>query len=85
MSPVNSAQSRVGAADGSKEAKLIVVGEKGRAQLGRFERDSILSTIADTNKVKITFAQAWPGSPLAPINSASLCQETPCYLRQRGD
>lgn len=47
-------------ADESKDAKLIVMGEKGRAQLGRFERDSILSTIADTNKVKITFAQVLP-------------------------
>ena len=47
-------------ADEGKDVKLIVMGEKGRAQLGRFERDSILSTIADTNKVKITFAQVLP-------------------------
>ena len=44
-------------ADASKEAKIIVMGEKGRAQLGRYEKDSILSSIADTNKVAITFSQ----------------------------
>ena len=48
-------------ADESKDVKLIVMGEKGRAQLGRSERNSILSTIADTNKVSITFAQVLLG------------------------
>ena len=49
-------------ADSSKQASIIVMGEKGRAQLGRYERNSIHSTIADTNKVAITFSQVRHGS-----------------------
>lgn len=37
---------------------LVVVGEKGRALLQRDLKDSIYATIADTNKVKITFPEA---------------------------
>ena len=33
------------------------MGEKGRAQLVRVERDRILSTMNDVNKMRITFAQ----------------------------
>ena len=42
---------------GEKENQLIVVGEKGRSQLQRDMRDSIVATVADTNKVRITFPQ----------------------------
>ena len=44
-------------ADG-KEASLVVFGDKGRAQLSRFERPAIYSTVLDTAKATITFAQA---------------------------
>jgi F-type H+-transporting ATPase subunit gamma len=37
---------------------LVVVGEKGRAQLVRTLPNAIVGTVADTNKVKITFPQA---------------------------
>ena len=37
------------------------MGEKGRAQLVRVERDRILSTMNDVNKMRITFAQVFPG------------------------
>ena len=43
-------------ADG-KKASLVVFGDKGRAQLSRFERPSIAETILDTAKQQITFAQ----------------------------
>ena len=33
------------------------MGEKGRAQLVRVERDRILGTMNDINKMRITFAQ----------------------------
>ena len=33
------------------------MGEKGRAQLVRLERDRILGTMNDVNKMRITFAQ----------------------------
>lgn len=33
------------------------MGEKGRAQLVRVERDKILGTVNDINKMRITFAQ----------------------------
>ena len=36
------------------------MGEKGRAQLVRLERDRILSTVNDVNKMRITFSQAGP-------------------------
>ena len=49
------------------------MGEKGRAQLGRYERDSIYSTIADTNKVAITFSQAC--SPSEAVCSTCLSLE----------
>lgn len=44
-------------AGGEKENQLIVVGEKGRSQLQRDMRNSIIATIADTNKLRITFPQ----------------------------
>lgn len=40
------------------EPKIAVLGDKGRSQLQRDSRDLIAATIADTNKVRITFAQA---------------------------
>ncbi|GAB4815770.1 hypothetical protein N2152v2_002816 [Parachlorella kessleri] len=43
--------------ESEKENQLIVVGEKGRSQLQRDMRNSIIATIADTNKVRITFPQ----------------------------
>lgn len=46
------------AAEG-KENQLVVIGEKGRSQLQRDMRDSIAATVADTNKVRITFPQVW--------------------------
>jgi len=33
------------------------MGEKGRAQLVRVERNKILATVNDVNKLRITFAQ----------------------------
>lgn len=41
-----------------KEAELVVIGEKGRSQLQRTNREAIYATIADTGKVRVTFAQA---------------------------
>lgn len=35
------------------------MGEKGRAQLVRTERDRILGTMNDVNKMRITFAQVF--------------------------
>ncbi|EFN53540.1 hypothetical protein CHLNCDRAFT_32096 [Chlorella variabilis] len=40
------------------EALLVVMGEKGRSQLQRDQRNSIYATVADTNKVKVTFPEA---------------------------
>lgn len=37
--------------------QLVVLGEKGRSQLQRDMRESIVATVADTNKVRITFPQ----------------------------
>ncbi|PSC70627.1 ATP synthase subunit mitochondrial [Micractinium conductrix] len=37
---------------------LVVMGEKGRSQLQRDMRDSIYATVADTNKVRVTFPEA---------------------------
>lgn len=45
-------------ADGAdKENKLVVIGEKGRAQLSRDQKDTILETIADLGKSRFTFSQ----------------------------
>jgi len=41
-----------------KENLLIILGEKGRAQLQRDMRDNIFATVADTGKVRITFPMA---------------------------
>jgi F-type H+-transporting ATPase subunit gamma len=42
-----------------KKASFIVIGEKGRAQLGRGESAaSIAATVADVQKVRLTFSQA---------------------------
>lgn len=40
-----------------KKSNVIVMGEKGRAQLVRVERNRILGTMNDVNKMRITFAQ----------------------------
>ena len=40
-----------------KENLLVVMGEKGRSQLQRDMREAIAATVADTNKVRITFPQ----------------------------
>jgi F0F1-type ATP synthase gamma subunit len=38
--------------------EIIIVGEKGRSQLVRDQKDKIVGTVADTAKVRITFPQA---------------------------
>lgn len=48
---------RVTEGDG-KNASIFVLGDKGRAQLSRFERPSIYATVLDTTKVRLTFALA---------------------------
>ncbi len=40
-----------------KTSNIVVMGEKGRAQLVRVERNKILATMNDVNKLRITFAQ----------------------------
>lgn len=40
-----------------KKSNIVIMGEKGRAQLVRVERDRILGTMNDVNKMRITFAQ----------------------------
>lgn len=50
-----------------KKSNIVVMGEKGRAQLVRVERDRILGTMNDINKMRITFAQV-----TCPLNLA-LC------------
>lgn len=40
-----------------KEASLVILGEKGKAQLQRDRRDKILSTVTELGKQKMTFAQ----------------------------
>lgn len=44
--------------DENTEKGIVIMGEKGRSQLQRDQRRSIKGTIADTNKVRITYAQA---------------------------
>lgn len=46
------------AGDEPSENLLVVMGEKGRSQLQRDMRESIYATIADTNKVRVTFPEA---------------------------
>jgi F0F1-type ATP synthase gamma subunit len=41
-----------------KESQLIIIGEKGRAQLVRDRKDSIVATIQEVGKLRMTFAQA---------------------------
>lgn len=49
---------KVNAEDGAeKENKLVVFGEKGRAQLSRDQKGTILETIADLGKARFTFSQ----------------------------
>lgn len=43
-----------------KEASLVILGEKGKAQLQRDRRDKILSTVTELGKQKMTFAQVRP-------------------------
>ena len=45
-------------AEEGKEDKLIVIGDKGRAQLTRTHAKEIEEIIQDVGKVRITFAQA---------------------------
>ena len=40
------------------EQSLMILGEKGKAQLQRDQADKIVATIADTQKVRLTFPQA---------------------------
>jgi F-type H+-transporting ATPase subunit gamma len=47
----------LGGAEG-QESDLVVIGEKGRAQLQRDQASHIKETIADVGKLRITFAQA---------------------------
>ena len=46
-----------GSAAEGREADLVVIGEKGRAQLIRDQRDHIAAVIQDVGKVRITFSQ----------------------------
>lgn len=46
------------AADAPSETLLVVMGEKGRSQLQRDMRNSIYASVADTNKVRVTFPEA---------------------------
>ncbi|KAK9810544.1 hypothetical protein WJX72_012548 [[Myrmecia] bisecta] len=48
---------RAMAGEGKKQG-LVVIGEKGRAQLQRDQRKAINATVADLGKVRITFSQA---------------------------
>ncbi len=41
----------------------MVIGEKGRAQLVRDQREHIAATVADVGKVRITFAQVPSAAP----------------------
>lgn len=50
-------QDTTGTEDG-KESQLIIIGEKGRAQLVRDRKDSIVATIQEVGKLRMTFAQA---------------------------
>eukprot|EP00887_Chlorella_sp_A99_P002529 scaffold6.g2529.t1 len=49
------------AAEGGGEGKtseIIIMGEKGRSQLQRDQRGHIVATVADTQKARLTYAQA---------------------------
>ena len=52
----------IGNAEG-QESELVVIGEKGRAQLQRDQAAHIVETIADVGKLRITFAQARAAVP----------------------
>lgn len=58
-------------ADG-KSSTLVVIGEKGRAQLVRDRRESIVATIQEVGKVKMTFSQV----PAL----ATTCHPPDCHL-----
>lgn len=47
----------VGSGDG-KVAEYVVIGEKGKSQLGRTDANAIAATVADVGKVKTTFGVA---------------------------
>ena len=55
-----------------RKSDIVVMGEKGRAQLVRLERDRILSTVNDVNKMRITFSQASCNS-YQPANISMSC------------
>lgn len=58
------------------------MGEKGRAQLVRVERDRILGTMNDVNKMRITFAQVGVFTYVAALLPAFMhCQRRalPCH------
>ena len=68
-----------------QQNELIVMGEKGRAQLARDRSSFIKETIADTQKVRITFSQVLhpftllhisPQSALARVQSSAQCMVT---------
>jgi F-type H+-transporting ATPase subunit gamma len=44
-------------ANPESEQSLVILGEKGKAQLQRDQADKIVATIADTQKVRLTFPQ----------------------------
>ena len=46
---------------------LVVMGEKGRAQLSRDRAKYIRETVADTQKVRITFSQVCPSPARQPV------------------
>ena len=60
-----------------QQNELVVMGEKGRAQLARDRSSYIKETIADTQKVRITFSQVWPASHSAACccSGSYLCKE----------
>lgn len=45
-----------------KNAGLVVLGEKGKAQLQRDRRDKIATTVTELGKYKMTFAQVSPAA-----------------------
>lgn len=55
-----------------RKSDIVVMGEKGRAQLVRLERDRILSTVNDVNKMRITFSQVSCNS-YQPANISASC------------
>lgn len=53
-----------------QNSELVVIGEKGKAQLQRDQASHIKETIADVGKVRITFAQV---RAMAPSKHTERC------------